>query len=106
MLLFDIDDAEVLALTSHLLKVVAAYQILNAIQTAVVGSLLGGSDTKIPTCLVLIGNWLVGLASAYGLVVLFEATVTAVWGGLVLGQVFVVVTCLCRFHMKTKALHE
>ncbi|WP_024666159.1 MATE family efflux transporter [Pseudomonas syringae] len=106
MLLFDIDDAEVLALTSHLLKVVAAYQILNAIQTAVVGSLLGVSDTKIPTCLVLIGNWLVGLASAYGLVVLFEATVTAVWGGLVLGQVFVVVTCLCRFHMKTKALHE
>ncbi|WP_372862375.1 MATE family efflux transporter [Spongiibacter sp.] len=68
------DNAEVIALASHLLLFAALYQVSDALQVTASGCLRGFEDTRVPMLLTLFAYWGVGLPVGYVL-----ATGLLVW---------------------------
>ncbi len=68
------DNAEVIALASHLLLFAALYQVSDALQVTASGCLRGFEDTRVPMLLTLFAYWGVGLPAGYVL-----ATGLAAW---------------------------
>lgn len=62
-----IDDAQVAALTMHLLLFTAAYQFVDAVQTISIGILRGYNDTRIISIVCLVSYWGIGLPVGYTL---------------------------------------
>lgn len=62
-----INDAQVAALTMHLLLFTAAYQFVDAVQTIGIGILRGYNDTRIISIVCLVSYWGIGLPVGYTL---------------------------------------
>lgn len=95
-LLFN-DNAAVVSLSAALLLSAAVFQIPDAIQAVGVGLLRGFKDVKVPTALVGIAYWLVGLPVGYFLAFNREMGAAGIWIGLIIGLSLVSVFLSLRF---------
>ncbi|MGE0582185.1 MAG: MATE family efflux transporter [Steroidobacteraceae bacterium] len=78
-------DAQVLALATHLLAFVAAFQVADGLQVGAAGALRGFKDARVPMVLSVVAYWLVGFPLAYGFGVVLGLGAGAVWTGLIAG---------------------
>lgn len=90
-------NKEVISLAAYLLVFAAIFQISDATQAVGVGLLRGAKDVKIPTILVGIAYWVVGLPIGYFLAFKFEMGAPGIWTGLIIGLSLVSILLSSRF---------
>lgn len=81
-----------------LLVMAAIFQVFDAGQVMVLGSLRGFKDTKVPMLMAAFGYWAVGLPSSYYLGIYLGYGAPGVWGGLAVG--LALVCCLLGLRLK------
>lgn len=95
-LLFN-DNKEVVALASLLLLYAALFQISDSTQAIAAGLLRGIKDVKLPTVLVAVAYWVVGLPFGYLLAFRFGWGAPGIWIGLITGLSLAAVFLVFRF---------
>ncbi|MFC6103762.1 MATE family efflux transporter [Olivibacter domesticus] len=91
------DNIAVVTLASYLLIFAAIFQISDATQAVGVGLLRGAKDVKVPTLLVGIAYWAVGLPIGYLLAFHFDMGAPGIWTGLIIGLSLVSIFLTIRF---------
>lgn len=91
------DNTEVVALAAYLLVFAAIFQISDATQAVSVGLLRGAKDVKIPTLLVGVAYWVVGLPIGYFLAFNMDMGAPGIWTGLIIGLSLVSIFLSKRF---------
>ena len=91
------DNAEVIALASVLLLLAGIFQISDATQVIGAGLLRGIKDVKIPTYLVAIAYWAIGLPSGYLFAFTFGMGAAGMWLGFIVGLTLAGVFLSWRF---------
>lgn len=95
-LLFN-DNGMVVSLAATLLLFASVFQISDATQAVNVGILRGIKDVKVPTLLVGVSYWLIGVPSGYFLAFHAGMGATGIWTGLIIGLSLVSVLLTRRF---------
>lgn len=90
-------NAEVLQLASALLLFAAVFQISDSTQAIGAGLLRGIKDVKVPTILVAVSYWVVGLPVGYLLAFHFKLGAQGMWLGLIAGLTLASVFLILRF---------
>ncbi|MEJ7740671.1 MAG: MATE family efflux transporter [Chitinophagaceae bacterium] len=78
-------NAEVLQMASLLLLFAAVFQISDSTQAIGAGLLRGIKDVKIPTLLIAIAYWVIGLPAGYALAFVFNMGASGMWLGFIIG---------------------
>lgn len=91
------DDASVAALAASLLFFAAIFQISDSLQAIGAGLLRGIKDVKIPTILIAVAYWVIGLPSGYLLAFYFKLNAVGIWLGFIIGLTFSAVFLCARF---------
>jgi MATE family multidrug resistance protein len=90
-------NAEVVALASLLLLLAGIFQISDATQVIGAGLLRGIKDVKIPTYLVAVAYWLIGLPSGCLFAFTFKMGAPGMWLGFIVGLTFAGIFLSVRF---------
>lgn len=80
-----IKDVEVQQIAARLMFIAAIFQFSDSIQCIAGGLLRGLEDAKIPTLLILVAYWVIGLPIGYGLAFHTSLGVDGIWYGFVAG---------------------
>ena len=91
------NDASVVALAASLLFYAAIFQISDSLQAIGAGLLRGIKDVKIPTLLIGVAYWVIGLPSGYVLAFHFKLNAVGIWLGFIIGLTFSAVFLCTRF---------
>ena len=91
-------NAQVLAVGTGLLGLVAAFQIFDGIQTVSTGALRGLGETRIPMLANLVGYWVLGLPLGFILCFVFHWGIFGMWIGLTLALIVIASALLLRWH--------
>ena len=91
------DNIEVITLASYLLLLAGIFQISDATQVIGAGLLRGIKDVKIPTYLVAIAYWVIGLPSGYLFAFTFKMGAAGMWLGFIVGLTMAGVFLSVRF---------
>jgi MATE family multidrug resistance protein len=81
----------------YLLMIAALFQLSDGIQCVGVGILRGLSDTKVPTLIVIVAYWVVGIPVGMWLGNTFELSLYGIWFGLSLGLTLSALMLTMRF---------
>jgi MATE family multidrug resistance protein len=97
-------DQMVIEAAAQLLIVAVAFQLFDGMQVAALAALRGLSETRIPTFIVLVSYWGIGLGTSYYFGFRAGFGVLGIWFGLALG--LIVASCLLvwRFEVRSKQL--
>ncbi|WP_069659124.1 MATE family efflux transporter [Arcticibacter eurypsychrophilus] len=95
-------NKEVLELASTLLLFAAVFQISDSTQAIGAGLLRGIKDVKVPTILVAISYWVIGLPVGYVLAFQFKMGASGMWLGLITGLTLASVFLVIRFLKMSK----
>lgn len=79
------DEPEVLAFAATLLLLAAVFQISDSVQAVGVGLLRGIQDVRVPTVLVGLAYWAIGIPTGYYLAFKAGFEVAGIWTGFVMG---------------------
>lgn len=91
------DDAAVVSLASLLLLFAAIFQISDSLQAIGAGLLRGIKDVKVPTILIAVAYWIVGLPAGYLLAFYFDFKAVGIWLGFIIGLTFSAAFLCARF---------
>jgi multidrug resistance protein, MATE family len=94
-------EPAVISLAASLLFLAAIFQISDSTQAIGVGLLRGIRDVKVPTILVAVAYWAIGIPVGYWLAFGREMGAAGIWLGLVMGLTASSVLCNWRFLRKT-----
>lgn len=94
---------EVVSMASVLFVMASLFQISDATQAIGSGLLRGIKDVKVPTILVFIAYWVLGIPSGYLLAFTFKMGAPGVWLGFIIGLTFSSVFLCSRFLKLAKA---
>jgi multidrug resistance protein, MATE family len=99
-------DTRVLQLGSHILLIVAAFEIFDGAQSVATGVLRGLAETKIPMLLNFGGYWLFGLP--LGAMLCFDLCwgLSGIWTGLTVALVTIALLMLLRWHRATRSFRQ
>lgn len=95
--LFFNDNVQVLELAALLLLFAAVFQISDATQAIGAGLLRGIKDVKIPTLLIAIAYWVIGLPAGYMLAFRFGMGASGMWLGFIIGLTLASLFLIARF---------
>ncbi|RYY56716.1 MAG: MATE family efflux transporter [Chitinophagaceae bacterium] len=79
------DNAQVLAMAPVLLLFAAVFQISDATQATGAGLLRGIKDVRIPTILVAVAYWVIGIPAGYVLAFHYQLGAAGIWIGFIVG---------------------
>lgn len=97
-------DPAVLALAARLLVVAVAFQLFDGLQVAALGALRGLSETRLPTLIVLLSYWVLGLGAAYYLGFSQKLGAEGLWYGLALGLFSASLLLTWRFEYRSRQM--
>ena len=97
------DNTEVVAMASLLLLFAALFQISDSAQAISAGLLRGIKDVKVPTVLIAIAYWVVGLPLGYVFAFSLNMGASGIWLGLILGLTAASIFLITRF---LKMIHK
>jgi len=100
------DDPEVVAVAAAIFLVFAPMQISDAVQSAMLGSLRGLSDTAWPALVSAIAYWPVALPLGYGLAHWAQMGPSGIWAGYILALAGAGTALTVRFWRKTALLAQ
>jgi multidrug resistance protein, MATE family len=95
-LLFN-DNGMVVSMAATLLLFASVFQISDATQAVNTGILRGIKDVKVPTLLVGIAYWVIGVPAGYLLAFHFGMGAQGIWTGLIIGLSLVSISLTARF---------
>ncbi len=95
-LLFN-QKTEVIAMASTLFILAAIFQISDATQAIGSGLLRGIKDVKVPTVLIFIAYWVLGIPAGYVLAIHFKLGAPGIWLGIIIGLSFSSIFLTTRF---------
>ncbi|NML21729.1 MATE family efflux transporter [Pseudoflavitalea sp. G-6-1-2] len=95
-------NTEVVALAAVLLLFAAIFQISDATQAITAGLLRGIKDVKVPTVLITIAYWGIGIPVGYLLAFKLELGAKGIWLGLITGLTFAAIFLATRFLKSVK----
>lgn len=78
-------NAAIVMLATRYMMIAAAFQLADGVQAVLAGNLRGLQDTRVPLLLALIGYWLTGFTTAWGLGFMTPLKGVGVWIGLAVG---------------------
>lgn len=99
---FYIDNPNVEAIAARLLVVAAFFQLADGIQAIALGALRGMEDVLIPTILIFVAYWGIGLPVGYLLLENYGYGVDGMWYGLSAGLAFSALFLTVRFERRTR----
>ena len=101
-------DLTVIHAGVNLLRIAAAFQLFDGLQTVTTGALRGAGETRTPMIANFIAYWVLGLPAGYALCFHAKWGVIGLWIGLSIGLIAVAIIVLYawwkRMHMET-SLH-
>ena len=100
--LFFNKDISVIELASYLLLFAAVFQISDSTQAIGAGLLRGIKDVKIPTLLIGIAYWVVGIPSGFLFAFYFDMGAAGMWLGFIVGLTAASVFLIFRFLQMTR----
>lgn len=92
----------VINLAGALLLVAGLFQISDSTQAISAGILRGIKDVKMPTLLIFIAYWVLGLPLGYWLAIAFDLKAMGIWLGFIIGLTFSSLSLTKRFFNKIK----
>lgn len=95
-------NTEVQMLASMLLLMAGIFQISDSTQAIGAGLLRGIKDVKIPTVLIAIAYWVIGIPVGYLFAYRFDMGAAGMWLGLILGLTFASIFLQTRFFRMTR----
>lgn len=99
-----IDDPEVIAAAASLLIIAGFFQLSDGLQVVCVGALRGLQDVKIPSLLILVSYWVIGLPLGYWLAFPMGYGAQGIWYGLLIGLSLTAAAMIVRFHRLSRKL--
>lgn len=99
-------ETPVIELAALLLLFAAFFQISDSIQAIGAGLLRGIKDIRVPTILIAVAYWIVGLPSGYLLAFHFKLGAVGMWLGFIIGLTFSAVFLTTRFLKMVKRNQE
>jgi MATE family multidrug resistance protein len=96
------NNPQVVQLSSILLICAAIFQISDSTQAISAGLLRGIKDVKLPTILIAVAYWLIGLPLGYLLAVTFKLRTVGMWVGFIAGLTFAGIFLSVRFLKRSK----
>jgi MATE family multidrug resistance protein len=95
-------DAAVIHAGANLLRIAAAFQLFDGLQTVTTGALRGAGETRTPMIANFIAYWVLGLPAGYVLCFTMHWGVIGLWVGLSIGLIIVAAIVL---HAWWKRMH-
>jgi MATE family multidrug resistance protein len=100
------DTAAVVSMAGVLLLFAAIFQISDATQAISAGLLRGAKDVNVPTILIAVAYWVLGIPSGYILAFHYKMGAPGIWLGFIIGLAFSSLFLTWRFlRMTRKKLH-
>ncbi len=102
-----VEDAEVVALAASLLVIAGIFQLSDGIQVVSIAALRGLQDVRVPSLLIFVSYWVIGLPIGYFLAFEMNMGATGIWSGLCIGLSLTAVAAAWRlrtFLQKTPPL--
>jgi MATE family multidrug resistance protein len=97
-----VDDMDVVAIAAPLIVIAGLFQLSDGTQVVVIGALRGLQDVKVPSVLILISYWVIGLPLGYWLGFRLNLGPIGIWTGLLIGLTLTASAMLWRFHSLTR----
>lgn len=94
--------ADILALTTKLLMIIAVFQVAEAVRIVAMGGLRGMKDTRFPLFNSLISFWLIGFSLSYLLGVVLRGNALGLWLGITIGAVCGAIILALRYRRLAK----
>ncbi|HEX5653141.1 MAG TPA: MATE family efflux transporter [Chitinophagaceae bacterium] len=91
------DNAEVMQMASLLILLAAIFQISDSTQAIGAGLLRGIKDVKLPTILITVAYWVIGIPLGYVLAFPFRMGAAGMWLGLIAGLTLASIFLMSRF---------
>lgn len=95
--LFFNDNQDVLQLAAMLLLFAAFFQISDSTQAIGAGLLRGVKDVKVPTLLIAVAYWVIGLPAGYILAFKYQMGASGMWLGFIIGLTLASLFLIARF---------
>jgi MATE family multidrug resistance protein len=95
-LLFN-DDAMVIALSAQLILVAGIFQVSDSLQAIGAGLCRGIKDVRVPSVLVTIAYWIIGIPAGYLLAFKLHMGASGIWWGFVVGLSVAAILLNLRF---------
>ncbi len=100
-----IDDLEVITIAGPLVVIAGLFQLSDGMQVVCIGALRGLQDVKIPSVLIFISYWVIGLPLGYWLGFHTSLGPVGIWTGLLIGLTLTATAMFWRFnHLSRKLL--
>ncbi|GIV36713.1 MAG: MATE family efflux transporter [Cyclobacteriaceae bacterium] len=99
-----IDDTEVIRTAAPLLVIAALFQLWDGLQVVGAGALRGLQDVKIPSLLIFIAYWVIGLPMGYFLAFKLRWGPNGIWVGLLIGLFITASAMVWRFNKLSRKL--
>ncbi len=94
---FYVHDIEVVAIAGPLLIIAGLFQLSDGIQVVCIGALRGLQDVKIPSLLIFVSYWIIGLPLGYCLTFVLGWGAIGIWLGLLVGLTLTATAMFLRF---------
>jgi len=101
-----VHDAEVIAIAGPLLVIAGLFQLSDGAQVVCIGALRGLQDVKIPSLLIFVSYWIIGLPLGYLLAFILGWGAIGIWLGLLLGLTLTATAMFLRFKKLAGSLKE
>lgn len=99
-----ISEDEVIHTAASLLVIAALFQLWDGLQVVCAGALRGLQDVKIPSLLIFIAYWIIGLPLGYLLGFIFKWGPNGIWAGLLIGLFVTASAMVWRFNRLSQRL--
>ncbi|MEO0509246.1 MAG: MATE family efflux transporter [Verrucomicrobiota bacterium] len=99
-------DSEVIAVTASLFVYAAAFQIFDGAQVISMGALRGLKDVNIPTAIIFVSFWIIGIPLGAALAFSSDMEARGLWIGLAMGLAVASVVLGIRLKQKLSKLHR
>lgn len=99
-----VNDPAVMALASSLIVIAGLFQLADGLQVVCIGALRGLQDVKVPSVLIFIAYWLVGLPLGYFLGFKVGLGPQGIWWGLLIGLSLTAAAVFTRLVRMTRTI--
>lgn len=93
-----INDAAVLAMAAPLMIIAGFFQLSDGLQVVCIGALRGLQDVKVPSILIFVAYWIIGLPLGYWLGFTLNYGANGIWIGLLVGLTITALAMVWRFN--------
>src|SRR5690606_41636396 len=95
-----VEDNKVITIASSLLIIAGLFQLSDGVQVVCNSALRGLQDVKIPSLLIFISYWIIGLPLGYWLAFIRDLGSIGIWTGLLIGLTLTATATFLRLRSK------